>query len=176
MPCEVVTAAASTARASPARLSTMPRPKRPAPGGEPSTWPRCAASAAIFRGREVVLVERAKGALAGYWSLPGGHIEPGETARSAALREVREETGVEAELVGLVDVHEVILRQAGDTLAAHYLIVVFCGRWMAGAPTAGGDASAARFVSLDDLEDLTLTDNAAALIRRAWDMLQAGER
>ena len=96
MPCDVVTARASTARASPARLLAMPRPKRPAPGGEPSTWPRCAASAAVLRGREVLLVERAKGALAGYWSLPGGHIEPGETARSAALREVREETGVEA--------------------------------------------------------------------------------
>ncbi|HJZ44125.1 MAG TPA: hypothetical protein VJ233_10415, partial [Hyphomicrobiaceae bacterium] len=71
---------------------------------------------------------------------------------------------------------EVILRQAGDALAAHYLIVVLCGRWMAGAPTPGGDASAARFVSLDDFEDLTLTDNAPVLIRRAWDMLQAGER
>ena len=151
----------------------MPRPKHLRPGGEPSTWPRCAASAAIFRGPEVLLIKRAKGALAGYWSLPGGHIEPGETVRSAALREVREETGVEAELTGLVDVHEVILRQTGDTLVAHYLIVVFCGRWMAGAPAPSGDASAARFVSLDDLEGLTLTDNAAALIRRAWDMLQA---
>jgi hypothetical protein len=47
---------------------------------------------------------------------------------------------------------------------------------MAGAPAPGGDAAAARFVALDDLEGLTLTDNAAVLIRRAWDMLQAGER
>jgi 8-oxo-dGTP diphosphatase len=150
----------------------MPDPKPPPTTAEPSPWPRCAASAAIFRGSEVLLIERVQGALAGYWSLPGGHIEPGETARSAALREVREETGIEAELVGLVDVHEVILRQSGDTLTAHYLIVVFCGRWTAGAPTPGGDAAAARFVRLEDLDSLKLTDNAVPFIRRAWDIVQ----
>ncbi len=53
---------------------------------------------------------------------------------------------MEAELVGLVDVHEVILRKAGDVLAAHYLIVVFCGRWLAGDPKPGDDAAAAKFV------------------------------
>jgi ADP-ribose pyrophosphatase YjhB (NUDIX family) len=73
-------------------------------------WPRCGTSAAIFRRREVLLIERAKGPLKGLWSLPGGHIEPGEPARVAALREVREETGVVAELGGLVDIHEVLRR------------------------------------------------------------------
>ena len=51
-------------------------------------WPRCGASAAIFRGAEVLLVQRGKGALSGLWSLPGGHIEPGERTQDAALREV----------------------------------------------------------------------------------------
>jgi 8-oxo-dGTP diphosphatase len=141
---------------------------------ERAAWPRAAASAAVLRGREVLLIKRASGALAGLWSLPGGHIEPGETARAAALREVREETAVEAELIGLVDIHDVILRDASSALAAHYVIAVFCGRWVAGAPAAGGDAAEARFVPLDDLEALTLTDNAARFIRRAWDLLQTG--
>ena len=52
-------------------------------------FPRGAASAAIFRGDDVLLIQRGKGALKGCWSLPGGHIEPGEPARDAALREVR---------------------------------------------------------------------------------------
>jgi 8-oxo-dGTP diphosphatase len=150
----------------------MPTPKHAVTVDEPSAWPRAAASAAIFRGRQVLLIKRAKGALAGLWSLPGGHIEPGETARSTALREVREETGIEAELARLVDVHEVILRDAGAALAAHYLIVVFCGRWVAGTPIPGDDAADARFVPLEDLDTLTLTDNAAPLVRRAWDLLQ----
>jgi ADP-ribose pyrophosphatase YjhB (NUDIX family) len=60
------------------------------------TWPRPAASAAIFRDGLVLLVERGKGALQGTWSLPGGHVEPGERALAAALREVGDVTGVVA--------------------------------------------------------------------------------
>jgi ADP-ribose pyrophosphatase YjhB (NUDIX family) len=131
-------------------------------------WPRCGASAAVFRDGAVLLIERAKGALKGLWSLPGGHIEPGETARAAAVREVHEETGVEADMVGLVDIHDVILRGADGVLVAHYLITVFCGRWRAGEPAAGSDASAARFVRIGDIESFPLTDGAAQLIRRAW--------
>ena len=139
-------------------------------------WPRCAASAAIFRGSAVLLVQRGKGALRERWSLPGGHIEPGETAKAAALREVREETGVEAELAGLVDVHDVILRRTDGGLLAHYVIAVFCGRWRAGEPRPGDDELAARFVPLADIDDTAryrLTDGAAALIRRAHAQLQA---
>jgi 8-oxo-dGTP diphosphatase len=137
-------------------------------------WPRCGASAAVFRGREVLLVERGKGALAGLWSLPGGHIEPGETARAAALREVAEETGVQAAIGGLVDVHDVLRHAESDgRLVAHYLLVVFWGRWVAGAPFAGGDAAKARFVALEDIGALRTTDGAPDIIRRAWTMLQA---
>jgi 8-oxo-dGTP diphosphatase len=141
--------------------------------GQASMWPRCAVSAAIFRGEEVLLIERGKGTLRGFWSLPGGHIEAGETARAAALREVREETGVAAELVGLVDVHDVIRHGPGGTLAAHYLIAVFWGRWLAGEPLAGSDAAAARFVALADLPSYRLTDGAIGLIRRAAQLATA---
>jgi 8-oxo-dGTP diphosphatase len=135
-------------------------------------WPRCGASAAVFRGEAVLLIVRAKGALKGLWSLPGGHIEPGEAARAAAQREVLEETGVEADIGALVDVHDVILRAAEGTLSAHYLIAVFCGRWRRGEPHAASDASLARFVPLGDVEGLRLTDGAAPLIRQAWAQVQ----
>ncbi|KAB2910694.1 MAG: NUDIX domain-containing protein [Hyphomicrobiaceae bacterium] len=121
----------------------------------------------------MLLIERGKGALKGRWSLPGGHIEPGERARTAALRELREESGVDAELCGLVDLHEVLLTGADKAIQAHYLIAVFFGRWLSGEPVAGSDASAARFVSMADMESYPLTDGAASLIRRADAMLQA---
>ena len=146
---------------------------------EAPVWPRCGASAAIFRGDAVLLIQRGKGALKGLWSLPGGHIEAGETAKAAAVREVREETGVEAELAGLVDIHEVILRGSGGVLAAHYLIAVFCGRWLAGEPAPGDDAAAARFVAVAEIDvpgRLPLTDGAASLIHRAQAQLQLGRR
>lgn len=140
--------------------------------GEPG-WPRCGASAAVFRDGAVLLIERAKGALKGRWSLPGGHIEPGETAHAAAAREVLEETGVRADIVGLLDVHDVILRREDGTLLAHYLIAVFHGRWRSGEPSAGSDAAATRFVPVGDIDSYPLTDGAASLIRRAWARLEA---
>jgi 8-oxo-dGTP diphosphatase len=139
-----------------------------------TVWPRCAASAAIFRGDAVLLVERGKGALAGMWSLPGGHIEPGETARAAALREVREETGIEADIDGFVDIHDAIIRAADGGLRAHYVIAVFCGRWRAGEPQPACDARAARFVPVEDLSAYPLTDGAAAIIARARSRIERG--
>ena len=136
-------------------------------------WPRCAASAAIFRHGKVLLVERGSGALKGLWSLPGGHIEPGERAAAAAAREVFEEGAIEAEVLGLLDIHEVVLRDARDRLLAHYLITVFFGRWVAGEPVAGGDAAAARFLELGELAHYPLTEGAAPLILRAWERLGA---
>lgn len=130
-------------------------------------WPRCGASAAVFRGSEVLLVERGKGALQGLWSLPGGHIEPGEAARAAALREVREETGVTAEIEGLLDIHEVMRRDGAGGLTAHYLLVVFFGSWVGGEPAAGSDAAVARFVPVAALGDIPLTEGAASFIHRA---------
>jgi 8-oxo-dGTP diphosphatase len=123
-----------------------------------------------------LLIERGKGALQGLCSLPGGHIEPGEPARAAALREVREETGVEAELGGLVDVHEVIRQGDDGRLIAHFLLVVFFGRWVAGEPAAGSDAAAARFVPIESIAALRMTDAAPEFIHRAWTMLQAAQR
>jgi 8-oxo-dGTP diphosphatase len=143
---------------------------RKPPGVEPmpaAGWPRCGASAAIFRSGEVLLIRRGKGYLQGLWSLPGGHIEPGERARDAALREVREETGIEAAIEGPVDTHEVLLRSPDGSLLAHYLIAVFRGRWLAGVPRAGGDAAEARFIAATDVHNYPLTEGAAALIERA---------
>ena len=132
-----------------------------------SLVPRAAVSAAIFRDGKVLLIERGKGALMGYWSLPGGHIEPGEPARETASREVMEETGIAVDLLGLVDVVDVIVRGPAGDLRAHYVLSVFHGVWTGGEPVAASDAAAARFVAPGDLSRYQLTDGAEAIIRRA---------
>ena len=114
-------------------------------------WPRAAARAAIYLDGAVLLVERGKPPVSGVWSLPGGHIEPGEPAREAALREVTEETGIIAEVLGLADMHDVIIRDAGGKLTAHYLLAVFYGRWIAGEPVAATDCADARFVPIEEV-------------------------
>ena len=146
-----------------------------APGGAEPVWPRGAVSAAIFRAGEVLLIERGKsGPLRGFWSLPGGRIEPGEPVRVAALREVLEETGVVAELRGVLDVHEVIRHSPSGRLTSHYLLAIFYGRWISGEPVPGDDAAAARFVPIDAVDRLKMTDGGPDFVRRGWALLNTG--
>jgi 8-oxo-dGTP diphosphatase len=98
-----------------------------------------------LRGGEVLLIRRGRPPKQGEWSLPGGRIEPGERAVDAALRELREETGVEAEITGLIDVVDGLFPEAGR----HYVLIDYAARWLSGEPVAGDDALEARFVALD---------------------------
>ena len=139
-------------------------------------WPKAASSIAVFREDRILLAKRGKGAAVGLWSLPGGHIEAGETAGAAALRELLEETGCQADLIGLVDTSDVILRDCAGTLTAHYLIAVHFGRWLSGEPEGRSDASDARFFAPDQLADLETTTNAIPMIELARRKLAEAER
>ena len=103
-----------------------------------------------LRGDEVLLIRRGTPPRQGEWSLPGGRIEPGERAIDAALRELREETGVEAEITDLIDVVDGVFPEAGR----HYVLIDYAARWISGEPVAGDDAMEARFVALDQVEAL----------------------
>ena len=86
-----------------------------------------------FRADHVLLIRRGTPPKQGEWSLPGGRVEPGEPVRAAALRELKEETGVEAELLGLVDVVDAnnvfSVQVAEGALEAHWLVMAyFIGR------------------------------------------------
>ncbi len=133
-------------------------------------WPRVGASAAIFRGDEILLIQRGKGAFTGLWSLPGGHVEPGERAADAACREVREETGVEAVIDALVTVHDVIHRDEAGVLRAHYLLTVYVGRWQSGEAAPASDSRAAQFFPLAEIDTIPMTPDAQAIIRKAITM------
>jgi ADP-ribose pyrophosphatase YjhB (NUDIX family) len=138
-----------------------------AEGPELVAWPRAAASAAIFRGARVLIAERGAGPMRGTWSLPGGKIEPGETAAAAAIREIQEETGLDVELAGLIDLHEVIRRNGAGDVQLHYIIAVHYGTCATGEPRAATDISDARFVRLDELPGYRLTDGAVRFIHEA---------
>ena len=111
-----------------------------------SRQPVPAVGVVVLRGEEVLLVRRGTAPRLGQWSLPGGRIEWGETAEAAALRELTEETGVEAELLGLIEVLDALFtsRTTGET-TRHYVLIDFAARWLSGEPVAGDDAAEARF-------------------------------
>lgn len=130
--------------------------------------PRAAASACIFRGDAVLLVQRGKAPYVGLWSLPGGKIEPGERAIEAAAREVAEETGVIAALTSVAGVNDVILRDDAGALTHHYVITVFAGTGT-GEPVAASDAMAAAFVTLGEVQALGIGRRVHAIIMAAWE-------
>jgi 8-oxo-dGTP diphosphatase len=119
-----------------------------------------------LRGAEVLLIRRGTPPRLGEWSLPGGRIEWGEPAAAAALRELREETGVEAQLIGLIDVVDGLFtsRSSGET-TRHYVLVDYAARWVSGEPVAGDDASEACFHPLSAIDGLGLWDETVRVIR-----------
>jgi 8-oxo-dGTP diphosphatase len=88
----------------------------------------------------------------------------------AAVREVREETGLVVDIHGLVDVHDVILRNKERVLTAHYVLSVFWGRCAEGAPCAATDVVQAQFVPLDEIDGYRMTPGAQGIIRRAFEL------
>jgi 8-oxo-dGTP diphosphatase len=137
-------------------------------------WPKASVSAAIFRGESVLIVKSRKPAHGGAWSLPGGHIEAGETAQAAVAREVMEETGVAIRLGALVDVVDVIRRGSGGELTAHYVLAVYAGSWASGEPVPGDDVVDARFVAMQVLPTVTLLPGNRDAIAKAWMLASKG--
>jgi ADP-ribose pyrophosphatase YjhB (NUDIX family) len=127
----------------------------------------------LFRGEAVLLVERARGPSEGLWSLPGGSIEAGETAEDAARREAREETGLVAHISGLAGVYDIIDRDEAGTVVLHYVIATYFGRADDGEPVPRHDVRATRFVALDGLEALPMTQGTRFVIEEAWRLLAA---
>ena len=125
-----------------------------------------------LRGDQVLLIRRGTPPMQGSWSLPGGRIEPGERAVDAALRELGEETGVVAELVGLIDVVDGIFPES----ARHYVLIDYAARWISGEPVAGDDAQEARFVPLSGVGDLISWSETRRVIAAAMRLVAAASR
>jgi 8-oxo-dGTP diphosphatase len=142
-----------------------------AAAAEADRRPIPAAGIVCFKGGQVLLIRRGKPPRAGEWSLPGGRVEWGEAVRETARRELFEETGIEAEILDLLDVVDAIAPISGQETedgaapAYHLVLVDFVARWTGGEPRAGDDASDARFVPLGEIGALGLWDETLRVIR-----------
>lgn len=114
-----------------------------------------------LRGDDVLLIRRGAPPRAGEWSLPGGRIEFGERAADAALRELREETGCEGEIVALIEVVDGLMEDR------HYLLIDYAVRWTVGEPRAGDDAQDARFFAPSELAALGMWSETLRVIEAA---------
>lgn len=133
--------------------------------------PTLAASAAVFKGPLVLLARRAANPGAGLWSLPGGRVEAGETLAEAAAREVMEEVGVEAEIVGLASALDVILKDKAGVLKAHYVVLAHAARWRAGEPQVGEEAAEVGWFRPEEVAGLPTTAGLAGVVVEAARLL-----
>ncbi len=124
--------------------------------------------ALIFDGGRILLVERGKDPLKGYWSLPGGVLETGETLAQGIIREVREETGLEVEPLGVVEIFERIIRDARGLPEYHYVLIDYICRITGGTLEAADDASRVEWAGRDALPAYRLTAGTLPVIEKGF--------
>ncbi len=130
--------------------------------------PFLAASVAVLRGDCVLVAARARPPLQGIFSLPGGLVEPGERLAAAALRELREETGVEADLPRFLAPIEFIEMEQGGQARHHYVICAHVARWRSGDGTTGTEALAILWLRESEIEDVPTTPGLLPVLRSAF--------
>jgi len=109
------------------------------------TRPILAVSAAVFREGRALIVRRARAPLVGHFSLPGGGVEVGETLAVALARELMEEVGVEATILGFNRHVEAIVPE-GARVRAHFVIASFAARWTSGEPRLSDEVDAVQWI------------------------------
>ena len=121
----------------------------------------------------VLMIKRGKPPRQGSWSLPGGAQELGETIREAARREVREETGLEIGIFGLIDVVDSVRSDADDKIEYHYTLIDLAGYSVGGTLMAGGDAQDCRWFTRTEINAMDIWSETKRIISLAGDKFGA---
>ena len=134
----------------------------------------------VLGAKGVLLVKRAKPPRQGQWSLPGGAQKLGETVFEAARRETVEETGLEIEVLGLIDVVDSIASDDGDDngggeIRYHYTLidVLAVAPGPSPDPVAGSDAEDVAWFPLEQIPGLKLWSETERIINLAVEMKAA---
>jgi 8-oxo-dGTP diphosphatase len=133
-------------------------PKRPLVG----------VGAIILRRDRILMAQRGKEPLKGWWSLPGGALEIGESLKDAVCREVREETGLEIRPLGVFEISERIIRDSDAVAEYHYVLIDYICRVTGGSLRPGDDVCQVEWVSRKDLPKLQITEGTLGVIEKAF--------
>ena len=146
------------------RMDTRPvagKPRRfcPTCGFIHFTDPKVAAGVLVVADGRVLLVRRAMAPQKGKWSLPAGFVDGGEDPQQAAIRETLEETNLQVEIVGLIDLfYNPPLAEGGASL-----FILYRANWVGGILAAGDDAESAAFFELSNLPELAFASTVTAI-------------
>ena len=116
----------------------------------------------------ILLVERGGHPLKGYWSLPGGLVETGESLDEAVRREILEETGLRVKPVEMIGVFERVMKDARGRTEYHYLLMDYVCKITGGKLQAGDDVARVEWVRRERLGDYQMTEGTREVIERAY--------
>ena len=123
----------------------------------------------LIRNNHLLLVKRKYNPDAGYWSIPGGHLDLGEKVQDAAIREAYEETGFKTEITKLAGIINKIMYDEKGKIEYHYVLINYFVKQIEGdvdqPPVADDDALDAKFVPFEELKNYKLTDSLIELLK-----------
>ena len=130
--------------------------------------PMVGVGAIMLRRDRILMAQRGKEPLKGWWSLPGGALEIGESLHDGVCREVREETGLEIVPLGVLEIFERIIRDDAGAPEYHYVLIDYMCRITGGKLFPGDDVCAVDWVRQRDLPGLQITEGTLAVIEKAF--------
>jgi 8-oxo-dGTP diphosphatase len=119
----------------------------------------------IYTDTEVLMIKRKNPPFAGHWALPGGFIDPGETPKQAAIRELVEETGLEVSALNFVGEYKTPGRDPRMENVWSYAFSLHVNAKE--SVQAGDDASQAEWIPIKQLNKLKLAFDHADIIKQA---------
>ncbi len=124
----------------------------------------------LVRDKSLLLIKRKYNPDAGYWSIPGGHLDIGEEVEKAAEREGFEETGFKVKVTELAGIIDKIMYDDNGKIEYHYVLLNFFVDQIEGdgnqAPIPDDDALDAKFVPFDELKNYQLTKSLIELLKQ----------
>jgi len=132
------------------------------------TQPIVGVGAIIVQNGKLVLVKRGVEPAKGKWSIPGGAVELGEEVRDAAIREAKEECGLDIELVNdtPMDAIDNMIPDEKGRLQYHYILLQFLAQPKGGTLKPTSDVTEARWVPLEEVEKYDLTNSFRLFLKR----------
>jgi ADP-ribose pyrophosphatase YjhB (NUDIX family) len=124
----------------------------------------------MVRDNTLLLIKRKYNPDAGYWSIPGGHLDLGEKVQDAAVREAEEETGFKTKITKLAGIINKIMYDNEGKIEYHYVLLNYFVEQIEGEPNqppvAADDALDALFVPFEELKNYQLTESLIELLRQ----------
>jgi ADP-ribose pyrophosphatase YjhB (NUDIX family) len=130
-----------------------------------------AVSAIVTDGREAILmILRADN---GYWSIPGGGVKPGESLKEATAREVKEETGIDCDVTGLVRIYSNPNHVAAydDGEVRQEFSICFTTRMLGGTTTTSDESAEVRFVPVSEISEMKIHPSIMLRVQHHIDRL-----